>query len=102
MDKISSIEWGATDSNHCDKCGMEKSDSHGCCRDEVKVVQLHQDTAPAQYSLVDFSAVPALLPLQKFLVLPFFNFTVVAIEKQLHPPLLSSQYDYITYRVFRI
>jgi hypothetical protein len=38
MGKLSSVDYGYNEHDHCDECGMAKND--GCCNTELKVVKL--------------------------------------------------------------
>jgi hypothetical protein len=38
MGKLSSVEYGYNEHDHCDECGMAEND--GCCNTELKVVKL--------------------------------------------------------------
>lgn len=43
MDKLIGWSLNGAAGNKCDKCGMEKKDSKGCCKDEHKQVKLQND-----------------------------------------------------------
>src|ERR687890_814593 len=79
MNKFDSVQVGAADSEKCGKCGMHTEDSDGCCRDEVKVVKLQQDSQLAKLLMPSFSMAPVQLTLSQHLVLPFQNFVQAQI-----------------------
>jgi len=102
MDELDSTEISFTTQDTCGKCGMETSDSNGCCRDEYKVVKIEVDQLVAKVLNTDFS-----LPLihhntTDLLLAPFRNFTPDYTLIAHSPPLLSEQETYIENCVFRI
>ena len=101
MDKQQSVAWGAEKSEVCGKCGMHKDESNGCCRDEVKVVKLEQDTQVAKVLLPNFAvALPVLFP-SLHLSAPFYNFATSRVVDQFQPPPLPGDIC-IANSVFRI
>lgn len=102
MNKVDSVELGATETEMCNKCGMHTEDSDGCCRNEVKVVKLQQDQVQAKLLFPVFTQTPVELPLSQHLVTPFYNFTEQYKSFPLRPPLISEQETYLTNCVFRI
>jgi hypothetical protein len=103
MDKFTSVQLGAAKSDKCNKCGMDKTGKKGCCHDEIKVVQLHQDLMTVSHTVVDFGLDPVVAPFSHHLVSPFYNFLVTdSAQWFTHPPLLSEQDTYISNCVFRI
>ena len=102
MNKFDSVQVGAADSEKCGKCGMHTEDSDGCCRDEVKVVKLQQDSQLAKLLMPSFSMAPVQLTLSQHLVLPFQNFVQAQIIEYPDPPLRSGQPVYLSNCVFRI
>lgn len=102
MNKFDSVQVGLPKSETCGKCGMHTEDSGGCCRDEVKVVKLQQDTQVAKVLIASFTLVLAELPLSQHLHLPFQNFEQAHVVSATGPPLLSSPPIFLSNRVFRI
>lgn len=43
MNRLASTQFYAEASKTCPKCGMHIDVSHGCCRDEVKIVKMEND-----------------------------------------------------------
>jgi hypothetical protein len=102
MDKLASVELFSAESSLCNKCGMHKK-SHGCCRDEVKVVKLDLDQQTNQ-SEISFRAIPSN---EAILLSVFLVKEETEIKSTLHwqnhsPPLLSKQNTYLLNAVFRI
>ena len=103
MNKLASTEFFGSEKKNCDKCGMHIDESHGCCRDEVKIVKMEND----QKVTADFSfELPSLAALvvkpSDFIATSFYN---TSEERQFinHlPPLLSEQDTYLQNSVFRI
>jgi hypothetical protein len=101
MDRLASVELFSAESSMCNKCGMHKK-SHGCCRDEVKVVKMQVDQQKTQ-SEVSFN-----VPLIQSVLLSSFivkeeNDLKGSLQWENHiPPLLSMQDTYLQNAVFRI
>ena len=102
MNKFHSWEIGTADEDSCNKCGMNTSKSNGCCRDEVKVVKLQQDSVKAfavAYQ-IDLPIIDA--PLPSYFLVPVQGQTI-SFDHQIHgPPLLSKQDTYLNNCVFRL
>jgi len=104
MNRFTSADFSlATDKNLCDKCGMDKSTSHGCCHDEIKLVKLQDDQNRSSAVLFDFSGIQsqAIVP-SLFIVTSFYNADETNHHKVISPPLLSRQDRYLQNSVFRI
>ncbi len=103
MDQFSSVQFFTTENKDCSTCGMHINKSHGCCRDEVKIITMKVDQkAP---STVSFS-LPALdamttLP-SRFICASFHNMEETGHYQNHSPPLLSEQETYLQNGVFRI
>ena len=103
MDKLDSAQIGLTENDECGKCGMDISDSNGCCRSETKVFKLQQDQSQAFFTIINFSLSPVIISKTN-------SFDVEEIEtakegsKSIHaPPLINNKQDtYIRNCVFRI
>src|SRR4051812_8863172 len=78
MNKVESVEWGATKSDKCNKCGMQIAKSDGCCKDDVKVVKMQTDQAFAKVQAPDFSLFLSYSPSYGF---DIANFVQVPYEK---------------------
>jgi hypothetical protein len=102
MDEQQSVEWGAVKKEMCGKCGMAKQENDGgCCRDEIKVVKLQQDTQLAKMLLPSFELALPVVLLSEYVSLPFYNFTETNTLVAHSPPL--HQVDrYVANCVFRI
>ena len=55
MGKLSSVELGYTGKTECGKCGMNLEKSHGCCKDDVKVVKMQADHNFSKTASPDFA-----------------------------------------------
>ena len=101
MDEKTSVDFGTVKKDVCQKCGMPKKEANGCCRDEVKVVKLQQDTQVSKLLLPSFEfTLPVVVP-ALHLNSPFYNFTRITIPLTFQPPPLQ-QGLYIENCVFRI
>jgi len=101
MDSFDSVQFGAKKSDYCGVCGMHKSESNECCKDEVKIFKIHDDQ---QTSVVNFKF-PS--PDAVIADLPIGNETsLVRSTHQLylhtHSPPLNKQGTYLQNCVFRI
>lgn len=88
--------------DECGTCGMKMDKPHSCCKDEVKILKIHDDQnfTPANYSVKNVQA-PVTNPssFSASSIIPsdhFFN------EADLIPPELSGQGIYLQHCVFRI
>lgn len=102
MDRLASVQFFASESRVCGKCGMHTKDSNGCCHDEVTVVKMQDDQQKAQATVsldppVSMTSVPS-----DFIVLPFCNTHESRHWENHSPPLLTGQDIYLQNRVFRI
>jgi len=102
MGKMDSAEIGFTANETCGKCGMETTDSNGCCRDEFKIVKLEMDQLAVKALAVDFSFTALLHSTTEYLLLPFRNFRDDENFIAHSPPLISKQDTYLQNCVFRI
>ena len=103
MNRLASTEWFAMEGKQCEKCGMNMHKSHGCCRDEVKIVKMEDDqkiTSSVSFDLPSLD-MPAQVP-SEFISTSFYNCNVTANPDSHPPPLLSDQDTYISNCVFRI
>jgi len=102
MNKQLSVELGTVHKDICNKCGMPKKESHGCCRDEIKVVKLQQDTQLAKLLLPSFELSLPVALVSQHLISPFYNFTKRAIPVAFQPPPLQQDDLCVANCVFRI
>lgn len=102
MNKQRSVELGAVQKNFCEKCGMLKRESHGCCRDEVRMVKLQQDTQVAKLLLPSFELALPIVFTTTHLLTPFYNFAEQHVAIAFSPPLLHDENLCVDYCVFRI
>ena len=101
MSQLDSSKLGAAKSEICSKCGMNTTDSNGCCHDELKVIKI-QDDQKVPSGEITFSS-PQVSPDYNSL----FVFNILSDnEKEFtlsnHSPPLSKQYTYLQNCVFRI
>jgi len=105
MDRFSSADFGfATNQQQCDKCGMNKEKSHGCCHDEIKLVKIEDDQNKTSQIFFDFTSVKAtaIIP-SLFITASFYNNNEEADQSVYHSPPLPDQQDaYLQNCVFRI
>jgi hypothetical protein len=102
MNKFHSWELGASDEDSCNKCGMNTSKSNGCCRDEVKVVKLEQDSVKA-FAIAYQVALPAIIsPIPSYFLLPVQGQTISNDHRINGPPIQSKQDTYLYNCVFRL
>ena len=103
MNKLASTQLFASGGKECGKCGMHIDESHGCCRDEVKMVKMEDDQKISASVTIDFSALkmPVHLP-SAFISTSFFNTPLQGLVDDQPPPLLKGQETYIRHCVFRI
>jgi len=103
MDKLDSAQIGTSEKEECGNCGMEVSDSNGCCRSETKLVKLQQDQTQAFFTLINFTLTPALTSTQNYISSHFINTEVEITSNSAHaPPLIGKQHTYLLNCVFRI
>jgi hypothetical protein len=103
MNKLASTQLFVTGSKECGKCGMHIDDSHGCCRDEVKVVKMEDDQKVTSAVAFDIHALtpPAQVP-SEFIATSFYNVPLQGYTSFQPPPLLKGQEIYLQNCVFRI
>jgi hypothetical protein len=103
MNKLASTQLFSTGTKECGKCGMHIDDSHGCCRDEVKVVKMEDDQKVAAALAFDIQALTPLAQLpSEFIVTSFYNVPLEAYTSFQPPPLLADQDICLQNCVFRI
>lgn len=101
MNKMDSMQFGATESDYCTKCGMHTEDSNGCCHDQVKILKVSDDqqvsASTFKFSLPDVIAINV----------PYWDANLISSNKNScyknsHSPPLSKQDSYLQNCVFRI
>lgn len=101
MGKLSSVELGYTGKSECGKCGMNLEKSHGCCKDDVKLVKVQVDQNFAKTTSPDFSL--ALSANNSFADhSPSLQSLNNAGYPLPHGPPLDKQDTYLQNRVFRL
>ena len=103
MNRLASTQLFATASKECGKCGMHIDDSHGCCRDEVRVVKMDDDqklTAAFSPDFTNLTLQPQ-LP-SAFISTSFYNVSLEGYSSYQPPPLLMGPDTYLQNCVFRI
>lgn len=102
MNRLASTQFFAAEKKVCGKCGMHTGRSHGCCRDEVKLVKLSIDQLSAKTLTVTETPVVPVQPISEFFAVPVPYLTVPEQATGPAPPLLSEQDNYLQFSVFRI
>lgn len=103
MDKLIGWSLSGTSEKKCDKCGMEKKDSKGCCKDENKQVKLQNDQKLATFYVANLTS-PAVIPEHNINEYQFWQLSFVAASFPLShsPPAQSLVSAYLRNCVFRI
>lgn len=103
MDRLASVELFGNSNDRCSLCGMDMHKDNNCCHDESKLVKLEQDQSKPQLQDFQFPVPVATLQVPSaFIVAPFTTEAGIPDYVTDQPPLLSSQYAYIEFGVFRI
>lgn len=103
MNKLDSVKIFASASKKCGKCGMHTDASHGCCRDEVKIVKIDDEqkvTATIDFSFTSLQA-PAQVP-SAYILTAFINSNEASHRIDHSPPLPATQDLCSLHCVFRI
>ena len=102
MDSFDSVQFGASKSDYCGVCGMHKTESNECCKDEVKIFKIKDDQ---QSSAINFKFSSG----NAFVAdVPVWNETTSQVRSphqlflQTHSPPISKQETYLQNCVFRI
>ena len=103
MNRLASTKLFSATSKTCGKCGMTTERSHGCCRDEWRIVKMDDDqrlSLLADWKL-EMPALPAIqwMDTQSSL---FALATHPTLAGNLPPPPLHRQDTYLQIGVFRI
>ena len=43
MGRVQSVDFYGEEKKVCDKCGMSLDNTHGCCKEEIKILKLQDD-----------------------------------------------------------
>ena len=102
MGRVQSVDFYGAEKKVCDVCGMSLKNTHGCCKEEVKILKLHDDQnkAQASYSIKSID-VTATVP-SDFIVTSISNIGKTSHFNDHSPPLLTRQDTYLQNCVFRI
>lgn len=102
MGRYQSFDLYSSEKNDCGKCGMPMDKSHGCCKDEVKIVKLQDDqnTSTVSYTIKNVEA-PTIIP-SDFIEASAITPDKLQKQEDHSPPELSNQDIYLNNCVFRI
>jgi hypothetical protein len=102
MGRYQSFDLYTAQKNECGKCGMPMDKSHGCCKDEVKIVKLQDDqnTSTVSYTIKNVEA-PTIIP-SDFIEASAITPDKLQKQEDHSPPELSNQDIYLNNCVFRI
>ena len=102
MDRLASTRFFVAEKKVCSNCGMHTKKSHGCCRDEVKVVQLQQDQSVAHVAFSMKPPVNTFFVPSTFFVTSFYNAAETPQQFSHPPPLFTGKDICVLNAVFRI
>lgn len=102
MGRVQSFEFYGTEKKVCDVCGMSLKNTHGCCKEEVKILKLQDDQNKSQVS-------HSLKGVEVTVTIPsdFIVASIYKVERTSHlndhsPPLITEEDTYLQNCVFRI
>jgi hypothetical protein len=103
MNRLASLQFFAKENKSCPKCGMHIKKSHGCCRDEVKIIKMEVDQKVTSNMVFELRALDVIdqVP-SEFIVASFYNVNETRHYNNHSPPLLTEQDTYLQNCVFRI
>ena len=102
MGRVQSIDFYASKKEYCGKCGMPISKTHGCCKDEVKIIKLQDDQNKTSINIsIKSIDVPAGIP-SEFIAASFHKAELASHYNSNSPPSLTGQDTYLQNCVFRI
>ncbi len=103
MNRLASMQLFVVENEICPKCGMHIEKSHGCCRDEVKIVKMEVDQKTTPSFVCELPPVDVIgqLP-SEFIAASFYNVNEARHFHNHSPPLLTEQDTYLRNGVFRI
>jgi hypothetical protein len=103
MDRLASTKLFAAESKTCGQCGMHIQKSHGCCRDEVKIIQLKVDQKVASGISFELPACDAAVQTPSaFIAASFINAQEAKPGINHSPPLITDRDINLQHCVFRI
>ena len=103
MGEFMGSSWYHSTSEKCNKCGMTKAKSKGCCKDEHKYVSLkreHNQTKASVEIPIFFAEAPAPVSVSYDIVPVSYNIQTVAIIQS--PPLIHKERLHLRNCVFLI
>ena len=102
MNRLASMQWFVVENTTCPTCGMHIQKSHGCCRDEVKIVKMEVDQKTTSNVSFELPALDIIdhVPSQ-FIVACSYNINETRHYNNHSPPLLTED-TYLQNCVFRI
>lgn len=102
MGRVQSVEFYGSEKKVCDLCGMSLKNTHGCCKEEVKILKIQDDQnkVQASYTINNIDVV-ATIP-SDFIVASTYNAERAPHSYNHSPPLLTKQDTYLQNCVFRI
>src|ERR1051326_5979903 len=88
MGRVQSFELYGAEKKVCDVCGMSLKNTHGCCKEEVKILKIQDDQnkAHASYSIKSID-VPAIIT-PDFIVASIYDIERTSDFNNHSPPLL--------------
>jgi hypothetical protein len=95
MGKLSGwdLAWTEKESTECSKCGMDKEDSDkGCCRDESKLLKIHDDQK-ANYISLELLKLPVAVSVEGDYSLSYWLPKIIELLPQSNAPPRSSNGD---------
>lgn len=101
MNKVDRVELGDGHKDQCGKCGMYLNKSHGCCKDDVKLIKMKVDQSAAKTTVADFSFYLPVIVVNPFL-LSLIRTNLQAGYPVAHGPPLNELPLYLQNCVFRI
>jgi hypothetical protein len=103
MNRLASLQFFVTENKTCPKCGMHIKKSHGCCRDEVKIIKMKVDQKAASNIVFELPALDVIDQVPSlFITASFYNVNETRHNHNHSPPLLTEQDTYLQNCVFRI
>jgi hypothetical protein len=103
MNRLASMQFFVSENKTCSKCGMHINKSHGCCKDEVKIVKMQIDQKTTSYTSFEIPSLETLVTIpSEFITTSFINADYTKHYQNHSPPLLTEQDTYLDNCVFRI
>ncbi len=103
MNKLIGASFYDSKKNTCEKCGMHKAATKGCCKDEHKFIKLEREHQQTQsLETLSFFSLPVLLPVVFAYQPAAVSLVTAGFTLDTSPPDIHSQKLYLLNRVFRI